>query len=264
MDAEDPLYILYTSGSTGTPKGVLHTTGGYLLQVAMTFKYTFDYHDGEVFWCAADVGWVTAHSYIVYGPLCNGATTLLFESVPTYPDAGRIAEDEGCRWIAVHGRTAKQMYSGRADWTRIAELKTELSIPVLGNGDIFRAEDALRRMRETGVDGVVIGRGCLGKPWLFRDLRLAYEGRDVPPRPPDAEVVAIVREHFRLLREHFCVSDRDAILRMRKFGTWYAAEFPGAVEFRRRFQKIDSEGDLEEVLEAWLARAHDRASEAAG
>jgi acetyl-CoA synthetase len=89
MDAEDPLFILYTSGSTGKPKGVLHTTGGYLLQVAMTFKYTFDYREGEVFWCTADVGWVTGHSYCLYGPLANGATTLLFEGVPTYPDASR-------------------------------------------------------------------------------------------------------------------------------------------------------------------------------
>jgi len=90
MDAEDPLFILYTSGSTGKPKGVLHTTGGYLLQVAMTFKYVFDYHDHEIFWCTADVGWVTGHSYIVYGPLANGATTLMFEGVPNYPDASRF------------------------------------------------------------------------------------------------------------------------------------------------------------------------------
>ncbi|HKK23505.1 MAG TPA: AMP-binding protein, partial [Pseudohaliea sp.] len=90
MDAEDPLFILYTSGSTGKPKGVLHTTGGYLLQAAMIHKYVFDYQDGEVYWCTADVGWVTGHSYIVYGPLANGATTLIFEGVPTYPDASRF------------------------------------------------------------------------------------------------------------------------------------------------------------------------------
>ena len=90
MDAEDPLFILYTSGSTGKPKGVLHTTGGYLLYTAMTHKYVFDYHDGDIYWCTADVGWVTGHSYIVYGPLCNGATTLMFEGIPTYPDAGRF------------------------------------------------------------------------------------------------------------------------------------------------------------------------------
>nr|WP_314530661.1 acetate--CoA ligase [uncultured Pseudomonas sp.] len=90
MDAEDPLFILYTSGSTGKPKGVLHTTAGYLLQAAMTFKYVLDYRDGEVFWCTADVGWVTGHSYIVYGPLANGATSLMFEGVPSYPDSSRF------------------------------------------------------------------------------------------------------------------------------------------------------------------------------
>jgi len=89
MDSEDPLFILYTSGSTGKPKGVLHSTGGYLLQAAMTHKYVFDYQEGDVYWCTADVGWVTGHSYIVYGPLTNGATTLMFEGVPTYPDASR-------------------------------------------------------------------------------------------------------------------------------------------------------------------------------
>ena len=90
MDAEDPMFILYTSGSTGTPKGVLHTTGGYLLTAAMTFKYVFDYQEGEIFWCTADVGWITGHTYLTYGPLCNGATTLVFEGVPNYPDASRF------------------------------------------------------------------------------------------------------------------------------------------------------------------------------
>ena len=90
MDAEDPLFILYTSGSTGKPKGVLHTTGGYLLYAAMTHKYVFDYHDGDIYWCTADIGWVTGHSYMIYGPLCNGATTLLFEGIPTYPAADRF------------------------------------------------------------------------------------------------------------------------------------------------------------------------------
>jgi acetyl-CoA synthetase len=90
MDSEDPLFILYTSGSTGKPKGVLHTTGGYLLHAAMSHKYVFDYHEGDIYWCTADVGWVTGHSYIVYGPLANGAQTLMFEGIPTYPDASRF------------------------------------------------------------------------------------------------------------------------------------------------------------------------------
>ncbi len=90
MDAEDPLFILYTSGSTGKPKGVLHTTGGYLLQAAISHKLVFDYKDKEIFWCTADVGWVTGHTYIVYGPLANGATTLMFEGIPTHPNPSRF------------------------------------------------------------------------------------------------------------------------------------------------------------------------------
>ena len=92
MNAEDPLFILYTSGSTGKPKGVLHTTGGYLVYVAMSHQYVFDYHDGDIYWCTADVGWVTGHSYIVYGPLANGAVSLMFEGVPNYPSMSRFWE----------------------------------------------------------------------------------------------------------------------------------------------------------------------------
>ncbi len=104
MGAEDPLFILYTSGSTGKPKGVLHTTGGYMVFAAMTHEYTFDYHDGDIFWCTADVGWITGHSYIVYGPLANGATTLMFEGVPTYPDATRF-------WQVIDKHKVNQFYT---------------------------------------------------------------------------------------------------------------------------------------------------------
>ena len=104
VDAEDPLFILYTSGSTGKPKGVLHTTGGYMVYAATTFKYIFDYHPGDVWWCTADIGWVTGHSYIVYGPLANGATSIMFEGVPTYPDAGRF-------WDVVDKYRVTQFYT---------------------------------------------------------------------------------------------------------------------------------------------------------
>ena len=104
MGAEDPLFILYTSGSTGQPKGVVHSSGGYLVYASMTHQYTFDYHDGDIFWCTADVGWVTGHSYIVYGPLANGATTLMFEGVPTYPDAGRF-------WAVCEKHKVNQFYT---------------------------------------------------------------------------------------------------------------------------------------------------------
>ncbi|WP_299879216.1 acetate--CoA ligase [uncultured Sulfitobacter sp.] len=127
MNAEDPLFILYTSGSTGQPKGVVHTTGGYLVYAAMTHEITFDYHEGDIFWCTADVGWVTGHSYIVYGPLANGATTLMFEGVPTYPDASRF-------WQVCEKHKVNQFYTAptalRAlmgqgdDWVKKADLSS--------------------------------------------------------------------------------------------------------------------------------------------
>jgi acetyl-CoA synthetase len=120
MSAEDPLFILYTSGSTGKPKGVLHTSGGYLLFASITHQYVFDYHDGDMYWCAADVGWVTGHSYIVYGPLANGATTLMFEGVPTYPDASRF-------WQVIDKHTVNVLYTAP---TAIRALMREGDAPV--------------------------------------------------------------------------------------------------------------------------------------
>jgi acetyl-CoA synthetase len=135
MDAEDPLFILYTSGSTGKPKGVLHTTGGYLVYVAITHKYVFDYHPGDIYWCTADVGWVTGHSYIVYGPLANGATTLVFEGIPTYPDAGRF-------WQAVDKHRVNIFYTAP---TAIRAL--------MGQGDDFVTNAARKSLRLLGTVG---------------------------------------------------------------------------------------------------------------
>ncbi|WP_299590808.1 acetate--CoA ligase [uncultured Tateyamaria sp.] len=123
MGAEDPLFILYTSGSTGQPKGVVHTTGGYLVYAALTHEITFDYHDGDVYWCTADVGWVTGHSYIVYGPLANGATTLMFEGVPTYPDASRF-------WQVCEKHKVAQFYTAP---TAIRALMAHGNAPVEGH-----------------------------------------------------------------------------------------------------------------------------------
>ncbi|MDM8568399.1 acetate--CoA ligase [Thiotrichales bacterium HSG1] len=133
MDAEDPLFILYTSGSTGKPKGVLHTTGGYQLYAAMTHKYVFDYHDGEIYWCTADVGWVTGHSYIVYGPLANGATTLMFEGVPTYPDAGRFWQvvDKHQVNIFYTAPTAIRALMGQGD--ELVKKSSRKSLRILGS-----------------------------------------------------------------------------------------------------------------------------------
>ena len=135
MDAEDPLFILYTSGSTGKPKGVLHTSGGYLLYAAMTHKYVFDYHDGDIYWCTADVGWVTGHSYIVYGPLANGATTLMFEGVPNYPDAGRM-------WDVVDKHAVNIFYTAP---TALRAL--------MGQGDEFVTRSSRKTLRILGSVG---------------------------------------------------------------------------------------------------------------
>jgi len=132
MDAEDPLFILYTSGSTGKPKGVLHTTGGYLLYATMTFKYTFDYHDEDVFFCTADIGWVTGHSYVVYGPLSLGATSLMFEGVPTYPDAGRfwqIIEKHGVNQFYTAPTAIRALMKAGEEWPAKYDLS---SLRVLG------------------------------------------------------------------------------------------------------------------------------------
>jgi acetyl-CoA synthetase len=133
MDAEDPLFILYTSGSTGKPKALLHTTGGYLLYAAMTHHYVFDYHDGDVYWCTADVGWVTGHSYVVYGPLCNGATTLMFEGIPTYPQADRFWQivDKYHVNIFYTAPTAIRMLMGLGDGP--VKTSSRASLRVLGS-----------------------------------------------------------------------------------------------------------------------------------
>jgi len=132
MDAEDPLFILYTSGSTGTPKGVMHTTGGYLLYATMTFKYVFDYQEGDVYWCTADVGWITGHSYLTYGPLSNGATTVVFEGVPTYPDASRFWQvvDKHQVNIFYTAPTALRALMGAGD--KYLETTSRSSLRILG------------------------------------------------------------------------------------------------------------------------------------
>jgi len=170
----------------------------------------------------------------------------------TYLLAGRVAEEEGCRWIALHARTAKQMYSGQARWAHIRELKESASIPVLGNGDIFEAPDAFCMMQETGCDGVVIGRGCLGNPWLFRNLKRLFDGSALAERPPVEEIAAVVRLHFDLLCKHYKTHPSQAALQMRKFGAWYVKGLTRSAGVRRDFQKIGSREDLERILERIL------------
>lgn len=167
------------------------------------------------------------------------------DHLPTYLTAGKIAEDEGCAAVALHARTAAQLYDGKANWEYIAKLKAAVrSIPVFGNGDIWEACDALRMMRSTGCDGVVIGRGCLGRPWLFRDLADLFNGHE-PQIPPNlGEVVDVMLEHFRLLREW--LREYVAIITFRKHATWYFKDFASTRELRDRLVRTDS---LTEMLD---------------
>ena len=171
------------------------------------------------------------------------------ESLLTYDDAGRIAEEEGCAAVALHARTAAQLYDGEAHWDAIAKLKDQVqTIPVLGNGDIWEAYDALRMMRETGCDGVGIGRGCLGRPWLFRDLADVFEGRE-PKNPPSfGEVAEIALEHAMLLCEW--AGEASAMRMFRRHSSWYTKGFRGSAKLRARLMRVTTLPELEEVLRA--------------
>ncbi len=166
----------------------------------------------------------------------------------TFIDAGRLAVDAGVAAVALHARTAAQRYSGTADWTAIARLRDALpaEVPVLGNGDIFSAADALRMVSETGCDGVVVGRGCLGRPWLFGDLEAAFAGRPLPAPPALGVVAATMRRHAVLLQEHMGVD--KGIRDMRKHIAWYLKGFPVGSELRRRLGLVDSLDELDELL----------------
>jgi nifR3 family TIM-barrel protein len=166
----------------------------------------------------------------------------------TFLDAGRIAEDEGAAAVSLHARTAEQHYSGPADWTAIAALKAAVtSIPVLGNGDTWEATDALCMIAATGCDGVVVGRGCLGRPWLFRDLALAFAGHDVPPAPRLGEVREVLRRHARLLAEW--LTEPVAVRDVRKHVGWYLQGYPVGGDARRRLTVAATIAELEAELD---------------
>jgi nifR3 family TIM-barrel protein len=166
----------------------------------------------------------------------------------TFLESGRIAEQEGCAAVTLHARTAAQLYDGDARWQAIAELKQAISsIPVFGNGDIWVAEDALRMMRSTGCDGVVIGRGCLGRPWLFRDLLDVFSGREPRPGPCFGEVAEIMLDHATSLAEWFG-DELTAMRSFRKHAGWYTKGFRGSARLRERLMRVKTVADLEAVL----------------
>ncbi|MBU3690231.1 MAG: tRNA dihydrouridine synthase DusB [Acidimicrobiales bacterium mtb01] len=174
------------------------------------------------------------------------------DSLITFLDTGRIAEDEGIAAVALHARTAEQHYAGEARWEAIARLKSSVSsIPVLGNGDIWAADDALRMMHETGCDGVVIGRGCLGRPWLFGDLVAALGGAMVPDARTLGFVAAIMAEHVRLLSAHFPTDDVGidrGVRDFRKHVSWYLTGYPVGGEIRARLATASSVGEVDDLL----------------
>jgi nifR3 family TIM-barrel protein len=168
------------------------------------------------------------------------------EGCITFLDAGRVGEQTGCKWVGLHARTAAQLYDGEARWEAIADLKSRVSIPVLGNGDIWEAEDALRMMRQTGCDGVIVGRGCLGRPWLFRDLSDVFAGR-APQNPPSlGEVRDVLLEHARGLAAWF--GERPAMRAFRRHATWYTKCFRNTAELRARLMQVATLGELEMTL----------------
>lgn len=161
------------------------------------------------------------------------------ESLMTFLDAGKIGEDEGCAAVALHARTAAQLYDGEARWEAIGELKQHVtSIPVLGNGDIWEAGDALRMMRTTHCDGVVVGRGCLGRPWLFGDLAAIFDGREPDDPPTLGEIAKIMREHLALLAGWF--PDQTGLRMFRKHATWYTKGFRGSAQLRQAMMTATS------------------------
>jgi nifR3 family TIM-barrel protein len=164
----------------------------------------------------------------------------------TYLDAGRIAQDAGCAAIGLHGRTAAQHYSGRADWEAIGELKAAVEIPVLGNGDIWEAADALRMVEQTGCDGVIVGRGCLGRPWLFRDLAAAFAGESVQELPTLGEVGAVMRRHAELLGDH--LGEERGCVEFRKHVAWYLKGFRAGSAVRSMLGTVSSYQALDDLL----------------
>ncbi|MFC4108423.1 tRNA dihydrouridine synthase DusB [Micromonospora zhanjiangensis] len=165
----------------------------------------------------------------------------------TYVEAGLAAQDAGVAAVALHGRTAAQRYSGTADWDAIGTLKQALSVPVLGNGDIWEADDALRMVAHTGVDGVVVGRGCLGRPWLFADLAAAFAGRSDRRLPALGEVAVTMRRHAELLVD-WLGDERDGCTDFRKHVAWYLKGFPVGGDLRRALAMVNGLTELDDLL----------------
>jgi len=164
----------------------------------------------------------------------------------TYLDAGKVAQEEGARAIGLHARTAAELYSGQADWDAITQLVAAVNIPVLGNGDVWEATDALRMMRETGCQAVIVGRGCLGRPWLFGELAAVFDGQAPPPPPNFGRITEIMVDHAQRLCSFF--GEKMGMQQMRKWGTWYTIGFPGSARARAELVRVKTIEDLLTIL----------------
>ncbi len=243
----DPLYVAKATEILCGEYGVGHIDLNFGCPVP---KVTRKGGGGALPWKRALLGQILEHAVAAAAPYDVPVTIKtrkgLNDDHLTYLDAGRIAEDAGCAAIALHGRTVAQAYSGEADWDAIAALVDHVGIPVLGNGDIWEAADALRMVEQTGAAGVVVGRGCLGRPWLFRDLAAAFAGEQVATLPNLGEVAAMMRRHAELLCEH--MGEDRGCKEFRKHVTWYLKGFAAGGTMRRSLGLVSALSDLDQLL----------------
>ncbi len=243
----DPVYVGKAAEILCAEYGVAHIDLNFGCPVP---KVTRKGGGGALPWKRGLLGQILEHAVAAaapYGVPVTMKTRLGIDADHlTYLDAGRLAQEAGCAAIALHGRTVAQAYSGSADWEAIGRLVEHVDIPVLGNGDIWEAADALRMVEETGCAGVVVGRGCLGRPWLFRDLAAAFAGESVATLPNLGEVAAMMRRHAELLSAF--MGEERGCTEFRKHVSWYLKGFAAGGEMRRSLGLVSSLADLDRLL----------------
>jgi nifR3 family TIM-barrel protein len=244
----DPLYVGKATEILCSEYGVAHIDLNFGCPVP---KVTRKGGGGALPWKRGLLGEILEHAVRAAAPYDVPVTMKTRMGIDadhlTYLDAGRIAQEAGAAAVALHGRTVEQAYSGRADWDAIGALVQHVDIPVLGNGDIWEAADALRMVEQTGAAGVVVGRGCLGRPWLFRDLAAAFAGRQVATLPTLGEVRAMMRRHAELLSQH--MGEERGCKEFRKHVSWYLKGFRAGGRLRHSLALVDSLAGLDVLLD---------------
>lgn len=243
----DPVYVGKATEILCAEYGVAHVDLNFGCPVP---KVTRKGGGGALPWKRRLLGAILEHAVAAAAPYDVPVTMKTRKGLDddhlTYLDAGRIAQESGCAAIALHGRTVAQAYSGDADWDAIGRLVEHVDIPVLGNGDVWEAADALRMVEQTGAAGVVVGRGCLGRPWLFRDLAAAFAGEETATLPRLGEVAAMMRRHAELLAVH--LGEERGCVEFRKHVSWYLKGFAAGGELRRALAMSSSFAELDELL----------------